>query len=85
MEKSRGIKSISEIQPSFFSKKKEVRGEHNEMINNILEFMSEDNYGKWCKRLKGYTPSQIHDAIKISSKKKCPPAYFNYLLKNKMI
>jgi len=55
------------------------------MINNILEFMKEDNYGKWCKRLKGYTPSQIHDAIKISSKKKCPPAYFNYLLKNKMI
>ena len=79
------VKQISDIQPSFFSKKKEVRGEHNEMINNILEFMKEDNYGKWCKRLKGYTPSQIHDAIKLCKSKSNPPAYFNWLLKNKKI
>jgi len=44
--------------------------------------MKEDNYGKWCKRLKGYTPSQIHDAIKLCRSKSNPQAYFNAMLKN---
>jgi len=84
MKKSREIKSIKNITPSFLTKK-EIRSEHQEMVIGVMDFMGEDNYKKICGRLKGYKPNQIYDAIKLCKSKKEPRAYFNAMLKNKWI
>lgn len=77
----------SDIQLTFFKKEKVCKSPHNEMINNVIEFMGEGTYIYWCGRLKRYkkNPSQIHDAIKLSKSKNNPQKYFNAMLKHKWI
>ena len=84
-------KEYPEIKPLDIKlKKKTANGKHQEMINNVLEFMNENLkdkriYGKWCGKLKKYKPNQIHDAIKLSKSKSNPQKYFNAILKNKWL
>ena len=85
------VKSISDLQPSFFSQKKEkIVNEHQSVMKDFMLFMGEDNkdskrFKYWSGRLSGRSSSQIYDAMKVCRDKKNPPAYFNWLLKNKKI
>ena len=80
-------KEYPEIKPLDIKlKKKTANGKHQEMINNVLEFMKDGkSYGYYCGRLRKYKPNQIHDAIKLSKSKSNPQKYFNAMLKNKWL
>ncbi len=63
------------------NKPKPAPHERADMVNQVLEFMGEDNFGKWLGLTKHLSPSGISALLRQAREGNNPPALFYYLLK----
>lgn len=75
------MKPLSELLT--LEKKSGPTSEYAEAIEKVLEFMGEDNWGKWCGRLKRFKdrPHVIHEMIRQAKEGRSPQALFQYLIR----
>ena len=92
------MKKISDLTKNLFFEKgtERIVNEHQAVMKDFMIFMREDykdskRFEYWSGRFARYFKphkikySRIYDAIKICNTKKNPPAYMNWLLRNKKI